>query len=440
MRRPSSTLVPARRTTRGTATRTSWTAWTTPAATQSQRLMPANTFTRIALTLRSESTNRNAAATRSGLAPPPMSRKLAGSPPECYHVHGRHGQARPVDDAPDVAVQGDVVQPVLRRVGLPRVLLRVVPQLGHIGPAEHRIVVETHLYVEGEDMAVLDDDERIELHHRGVQVAERPVGAQDGRHRLVHLLGSEAETERELTSLERAHAHRRLDHLPQDRGRLPLRDLLDLHATVRMGHHDDPLMLAVQHEADVQLALDGERLLHEHAMHRQSLGAGLTGHQDLAEQILGGVPHVGIGGAQPHAPCFAASARVDLGLHDPAAATDFRRAIHRLLRAVRDAALGHRHAEAREQLFRLVLVDVHGQARVAAREGATALRAAIAAAISTMFRAMRADAASIIRPSSWAAPRPARAASSRALKIRRARSTSGGGGVNTSFASASCDG
>ena len=49
---------------------------------------------------------------------------------------------------------------------------------------------------------------------------------------------------------------------------------------------------------------------------------------------------------------------------------------------------------------------------------------------------MRADAASIIRPSSWAAPRPSRAASSSATRIRRARSTSAGGGVNTSLASA----
>src|SRR6266478_9009879 len=83
MRRPSSTFVPASRTTSGTGTCTSRSAWTTPCATQSQRLIPANTFTRMARTFLSESTRRNAAATRSGLAPPPMSRKLAGSPPAC---------------------------------------------------------------------------------------------------------------------------------------------------------------------------------------------------------------------------------------------------------------------------------------------------------------------------------------------------------------------
>src|SRR5438445_675179 len=67
-------------------------------------------------------------------------------------------------------------------------------------------------------------------------------------------------------------------------------------------------------------------------------------------------------------------------------------------------------------------------------------RAAIAAAIWTMFCAMRAEAASIMRPSSCAAPRPSRAASSSAARIRFARSISDAGGVNTSFASGTCEG
>ena len=79
--RPSVSLVPARRTTSGTLIPMSRTACTTPWATQSQRLMPAKMFTRMALTLLSESTSSNALATRSGEAPPPTSRKLAGSPP-----------------------------------------------------------------------------------------------------------------------------------------------------------------------------------------------------------------------------------------------------------------------------------------------------------------------------------------------------------------------
>src|SRR5205814_8121825 len=61
----------------------------------------------------------------------------------------------------------------------------------------------------------------------------------------------------------------------------------------------------------------------------------------------------------PYTPLFR-SPRVDLRLHDPAAAAHFARPIDRLLGAVRDAALGNGDPEAREQLFRLVLVDVHG--------------------------------------------------------------------------------
>ena len=78
---PSPTLVPASRTITGTSTCTSFSACTTPSATQSQRLIPAKMLTSTASTLLSDITSRNALATRSGVAPPPISRKLAGSPP-----------------------------------------------------------------------------------------------------------------------------------------------------------------------------------------------------------------------------------------------------------------------------------------------------------------------------------------------------------------------
>jgi len=57
-----------------------------------------------------------------------------------------------------------------------------------------------------------------------------------------------------------------------------------------------------------------------------------------------------------------------------------------------------------------------------------------------MFSAIFADAASINLPSNEAAPWPAFAASSKAIKILFALSTSAGGGVNTSFASSICEG
>src|SRR5439155_99712 len=59
------------------------------------------------------------------------------------------------------------------------------------------------------------------------------------RSRLAHLGRAEAEPERQLARLERPHADGGLDDFAQDGCGLALRDLLDLHAAVRVGHDDD---------------------------------------------------------------------------------------------------------------------------------------------------------------------------------------------------------
>src|SRR5690625_366434 len=78
---PSSTLVPSRRTTRGTWRLTSRAAATTPSAMTSQRMMPPKILIRMPSTWGSERMILKAAVTRSFVAPPPTSRKFAGSPP-----------------------------------------------------------------------------------------------------------------------------------------------------------------------------------------------------------------------------------------------------------------------------------------------------------------------------------------------------------------------
>src|SRR5690606_23351509 len=78
---PFSTLVPSRRTTTGTLTSTSFTAAMMPSAIMSQRTMPPKMLTRMAFTLSEDRISLKASVTRSLVAPPPTSRKLAGSPP-----------------------------------------------------------------------------------------------------------------------------------------------------------------------------------------------------------------------------------------------------------------------------------------------------------------------------------------------------------------------
>src|SRR3546814_8144870 len=67
---PNSTLVPSRRTTRGTCSSTSRAAPTTPSAMTSQRMMPPKMFTRMPSTLGSERIFLTAAVPRYLVAPP----------------------------------------------------------------------------------------------------------------------------------------------------------------------------------------------------------------------------------------------------------------------------------------------------------------------------------------------------------------------------------
>src|SRR6056297_4233770 len=84
--RPFSTLVPSSRTTSGIETPTCLAASIIPVAITSHFMMPPKILTRIPFTLLSERIILNASVTRSMVAPPPTSRKLAGSPPECLMV------------------------------------------------------------------------------------------------------------------------------------------------------------------------------------------------------------------------------------------------------------------------------------------------------------------------------------------------------------------
>jgi hypothetical protein len=78
---PSSTLVPSRRTTRGTCRPTVFTAAITPRAMTSHFMMPPKMLTRMPFTFGSAVMILKAAVTFSSEAPPPTSRKFAGSSP-----------------------------------------------------------------------------------------------------------------------------------------------------------------------------------------------------------------------------------------------------------------------------------------------------------------------------------------------------------------------
>ena len=123
--------------------------------------------------------------------------------------------------------------------------------------AEERVVVEVDLGVEGEELVVLGGDEGIDLEQRGVGFDEGLVEALEERDRLVDLRGLEAEREGQLARLPCAEADGRVDGLLEDGLGSLGGDLFDLHAAGLRGHEDQLAGGAVEHDAEVELAVDG---------------------------------------------------------------------------------------------------------------------------------------------------------------------------------------
>jgi hypothetical protein len=123
------------------------------------------------------------------------------------------------------------------------------------------------------------------------------------------------------------------------------------------------LGLAVHHEREVQLALDGEALLDEQALDLLALGARLRGDEHLAEDVVGRGRGCFDALADLDAAGLAAAASVDLGLDDDELVAGVRDQLlggrNGLLRRHAGDALRHRDAVLSVQLLRLILVNVH---------------------------------------------------------------------------------
>jgi hypothetical protein len=233
--------------------------------------------------------------------------------------------------------------------------------------AEHRVVVEAQLAVEGDQAAVLGDDERVDLDQRAVQLhvelAQRPhelFGAGDARARDVQLVA-------DLANLVGQQAHVRIEMFLVDQVRRFGRHLFDLHAALARDHQHRLGRRPVEDDAQIQLAGDLAALFDEHPVDRLAFRSGLNRHQLLAQQILGN-GQCFLGRAdQLHAPLLRvafdrplpAAAGVNLGLHHrqwPAQLFECRR---RLFRLGRHLPLEHSDARLAEQFFGLIFVDFH---------------------------------------------------------------------------------
>ena len=227
---------------------------------------------------------------------------------------------------------------------------------------EQRVVVERHLAVERQHVAGRRDHEGVDLHQGGVAVPVDGAGGLHHPHGPGHRRPRQAQAVRQAPSLKRGQTDAEVDLLAQDELRRVGRNLLYLHAAGRARHDDRPRRGAVDQQPEVQLALDVERLLDQHARHAATLGTGLRRderHPDQGLRRLLGLARVS---DHPHAAALAPPAGMDLRLDDDAAPETLRHPA-RLGRRERDLAARHGQAMLREQDLRLVLVNLHGITR-----------------------------------------------------------------------------
>jgi hypothetical protein len=228
--------------------------------------------------------------------------------------------------------------------------------------AEERVVVEVDLGVEREELVVFGGDEGIDLDQRGVRVNEGAIEALKKGDGVIDLGGLEAEGKGELACLPCAEADGGVDGLLEDGFRSLGGDLFNLHAAGLRGHEDKAAGGAIEHDAEIELAVNGCGLLDEQALDLLARGSGLMGDELHAENVLGVELGIFAGASDFDTAALAAAAGVNLRLDDHAGGA-FREEGARhgggFFEGVGHFPAGNGHAVFRQDFFCLILVDFH---------------------------------------------------------------------------------
>ena len=164
----------------------------------------------------------------------------------------------------------------------------------------------------------------------------------------------------------------RFERLFQNQLRRFRRDLFDLHPTRGRSHENRLANGAVEHDAEIEFALDRQRLFHQQALHDAAFGAGLVRHQPHAQNLLGDFRgFIGVF-RDLHPTAFATSAGMNLRFDNDASADLFRGGFG-LVDRKRYFAPWHRDIVLGQDRLGLILVNFHGIKSVSVARRGTVL-------------------------------------------------------------------
>ena len=287
---------------------------------------------------------------------------------ELDDIHRCHRQARTVDHAANRAIEFDVVELVLRGFELHRVFFVLVAQLFDIRMPIERVVVEVHLCVERDHIACAGDDQRVDLHKRGIHVEKGLVHGHQELGSALDLRTLKAEPEGDLAGVERHDAGRRVNRDGCDLFRGFFGNGFNVHAAFGRGDDNDAGGFAVDQQAEVKLARDVATFLDIDAFDLFAFCAGLLGDEDIAQHGFGMCAHIVIRTGEANTAAAVrivgevpgtAAACMNLGFDDPDVTTEFGGSLAGLVNCVGDRTAWDGHTEFRQQTFGLIFVDVH---------------------------------------------------------------------------------
>ena len=350
--RPCSAFVPSRRMTIGTFMSTRDSAVTIPLATSSPRVIPPKMLMKMERTLGSELMTSRALAITSALAPPPMSRKLAGRPPTWLTTSQvLMASPAPLAIIPTKPSRPTYCRPTWRAWRSRSSSSAVSSYSAHSGwrkaALSSRVTLASRACTRPSGVSI----ERVHLDQVGVAFHETAVKAEQHVDRTRPRLLVDGGLFDQMASLSLAETFVGVDVEAGDGAGVLDGHLFDVDAAFGRDHRQVRLGAPVEREAGVVLLGDVGGMLDPYTAHQVALDV----HPEDGRSVRA---CLGCVGGQFDPARLAAAAHLDLGLHHHRVAEALRQ-LDGFVRRQGDSARRHRYAVAGEILLALVLQQVH---------------------------------------------------------------------------------